>query len=132
MVKPKLWRYGDACNLYPERDTNLSTSEWNACMLLREEMEYTLPGEQEEYKAPVQNRVAIDWVALHLMATVSRLTDQRASAYHFLKNGGMAFAQKIQALTAENLAQAARQFGSKTGLQGLLQSQDVPSVSETL
>ena len=60
MVKPKLWRYADACNLYPERETALSTNEWAACMLLREEMEYTMPGEPEEFKAPLQNRIAVD------------------------------------------------------------------------
>ena len=64
-------------------------------MLLREKMEYTLPDEPEEFKAPLQNRIAVDWVALHLISTVNRLTDQRASAYHFLKNGGMAFANKV-------------------------------------
>ena len=128
MVKPKLWRYGDACNLYPERETALSTGEWAACMLLREEMEYTLPEEPEEFKAPLQNRIAVDWVALHLISTVNRLTDQRASAYHFLKNGGMAFASKVGALTSETLAQAARSVGGKQGLQSLLQSQDVPAV----
>ena len=78
MAKPKLWRYGDACNLYPERETALNTGDWCACMLLREEMEYTLPSEPEEFEAPCQNRLAPDWVALHLMATVCRLTDQRA------------------------------------------------------
>ena len=128
MFKPKLWRYGDACNLYPERETALSTGEWAACMLLREEMEYTLPDEPEEFKAPLQNRIAVDWVALHLISTVNRLTDQRASAYHFLKNGGMAFANKVRMLTSETLAQAARSFGGKQGLQSLLQSQDVPAV----
>ena len=35
MAKPKLWRYGDASNLY-ERETALSTTEWAACLLLRE------------------------------------------------------------------------------------------------
>ena len=128
MFKPKLWRYGDACNLYPERETALSTGEWAACMLLREEMEYTLPDEPEEFKAPLQNRIAVDWVVLHLISTVKRLTDQRASAYHFLKNGGMAFANKVRMLTSETLAQAARSFGGKQGLQSLLQSQDVPAV----
>ena len=35
MAKPKLWRYGDASNLY-ERERALSTTEWAACLLLRE------------------------------------------------------------------------------------------------
>ncbi|CAE7526468.1 unnamed protein product, partial [Symbiodinium sp. CCMP2456] len=44
MAKPRLWRYGDAGNLF-ERDTNLSTSEWAACLLLREELAYVVDGE---------------------------------------------------------------------------------------
>ena len=40
----------------------------------------------------------------------------------------MAFANRVKALTSEALAQAARSFGSKLGLQALLQSQDVPAV----
>ena len=36
MAKPRLWRYGDAANLF-ERDEALSTAEWSACILLRED-----------------------------------------------------------------------------------------------
>ena len=36
MSRPRLWRYGDGGNLF-ERDTSLSTTEWAACLLLREE-----------------------------------------------------------------------------------------------
>ena len=35
MAKPKLWRYGDAGNLF-DREEPLSTREWAACLLLRE------------------------------------------------------------------------------------------------
>ena len=35
MAKPKLWRYGDAGNLF-DREAPLSTREWAACLLLRE------------------------------------------------------------------------------------------------
>ena len=35
MAKPKLWRYGDAGNLF-DREEALSTREWAACLLLRE------------------------------------------------------------------------------------------------
>ena len=42
-----------------------------------------------------------------MMATVSRLTDQRGAGFHFLKNGGVAFAKKLEKLTSEDLAAAA-------------------------
>ena len=41
IAKPRLWRYGDAGNLFG-RDTNLSTTEWAACLLLREELQYAV------------------------------------------------------------------------------------------
>ena len=37
MAKPRLWRYGDAANLY-DREEPLSTAEWAACILLREDL----------------------------------------------------------------------------------------------
>ena len=148
MAKPRLWRYGDAGNLC-ERNTDLSTSERAACLLLREELAYTVHGEHDDGKEVVrpgmgsppvqnlseavqpgmgsrplqnpseaaqpgmgsqltQNRFSGDWTALHMMATVSRLIDQRAVAYNFLRNGGMAFAKKLERLSAEDLASAAR------------------------
>ena len=36
MAKPRLWRYGDASNLF-DREEPLSTAEWTACMLRRED-----------------------------------------------------------------------------------------------
>ena len=40
-ARPTLWRYGDACNLYPERETPMTVNEWMACLMLREELEYS-------------------------------------------------------------------------------------------
>ncbi|CAJ1335646.1 unnamed protein product, partial [Effrenium voratum] len=138
MAKPRLWRYGDAGNLF-ERETHLSTSEWAACLLLREELVYFLTGEQrataeqeQEATQPgmgsrlVQNRFSGDWVALRMMATVARLTDQRAASYNFLKNGGMAFAKRLEKLTAEDLASAARAAPDAGGLDHFLKEAAVP------
>ena len=36
MANPRLWRYGDAANLF-DREEALSTAEWTACMLRRED-----------------------------------------------------------------------------------------------
>ena len=96
--------------------------------LLHQEMEYSLPTDDRPYKAPVQNRFSGDCVALHMISTICRLTDQRHAAYNFLKNGGMAFAKSIQQLRKEDLAQAARVVDSPTGdaLQQLLKNDAVP------
>ena len=47
-ARPTLWRYGDACNLCPLRDTDLLTNEWMDALMQREEMEYILPTEAEQ------------------------------------------------------------------------------------
>ena len=60
------------------------------------------------------------------MATVSRLTDQRAASYNFLKNGGMAFAKKLEKLSAEDLASAARVAPEAGGTDQLFKEAAVP------
>ena len=44
-ARPSLWTFGDAGNLYPLRETFLSTLEWMECMCTREELEYPMPGQ---------------------------------------------------------------------------------------
>ena len=44
-ARPNLWTFGDAGNLYPLRETFLSTLEWMQCMCTREELEYEMPGQ---------------------------------------------------------------------------------------
>ena len=67
-------------------------------------------------------------IALHMISTVCRLTDQRNASYQFLRNGGMAFAKTLSALKAEHLASAARMVDSSSGdsMQQLLQHTSVP------
>ena len=195
MAKPRLWRYGDAGNLFG-RDTNLSTTEWAACLLLREELQYAVDRDVDDSQAPVRtgmasqsdavdfqapvrtgmasqsaavdylqddapglvapgqglqsaavdgeedgrgeaarlgvgsqlvcNRFSGDWAALHMLATVCRLTDQRAASYHFLKNGGMAFAKKLEKLSAADLASAARVAPGAGGMEEFLKEPAVP------
>ena len=77
----------------------------------------------------VNNRFSGDWIALHMMSTVCRLTDQKNASYNFLRNGGMAFAKTLTTLKAEDLARAARLVDTSSGnsIQQLLQKSDVPS-----
>jgi hypothetical protein len=66
MARPTLWRFGDAANLYPDRETSLTLLEWMGCMLVREEMEYDLPTDKESFtvrpadSGPEVNRFAGD------------------------------------------------------------------------
>ena len=46
MAMPCLFTYGDAANLYPDRETPLLTTEWIACLMLREELQYQVEGEE--------------------------------------------------------------------------------------
>ena len=114
MARPSLWRYGDGANLSPGRETFLTLNEWMCCLLLREEMEYDLPGEEPgSFRAranesePAINRFAQDWVVLHLFSSMRVLASQQESTHAFLKNGGMAWARKVRQLIPEPLAEAA-------------------------
>ena len=87
----------------------LLASEWVPCLLLREELAYTVDGEQGDSQEavrpgmgsqpaqnrleavrpgmgsqPMQNRFSGDWTALHMMATVARLTVRHAASYSIM------------------------------------------------
>ena len=49
-ARPTLWRYGDAGNLYPGRQTDLPTVEWMRALMLREELECSLPMDAQLFK----------------------------------------------------------------------------------
>ena len=91
-------------------------------------MVYSLDSDETPYTAPVKNRFTGDWVALHMMSTICRLTDQRNASYNFLKNGGMAFAKNLQELRASDLALAVRVVEPTWGdsLQQVLKNDAVP------
>lgn len=133
-ARPSLWRYGDAGNLDPRRTVPLLTHEWIACLCLREEMEYDLDTDNVPYRVredeaePEVNRFAGDWITLHLFATLFFLTERHQSAFAFLKNGGMKWAQKVQHLTAETLASSARLNAGGGGIQAIVANKNVPQV----
>ena len=114
MARPTLWRFGDAANLYPDRQTPLPLVEWMSCMLIREEMEYSLPTDSEQFKVRPSdsdleiNRFAGDWVTHHLFSSLRVLASQQESTHAFLKNGGIAWASKVRNLSPELLAESAR------------------------
>ena len=90
-----------------------------------QELQYAV--DSDEVTSVVNNRFSGDWIALHMMSTVCRLTDQRNASYQFLRNGGMAFAKTLSALKADDLASAARVVDPSSGdsVQQLLQNTSV-------
>ena len=106
-ARPTLWCYGDACNLYPERRVPLLTREWITCLLRREEMEYCLDHNDDEFcvrdpDVPWEiNRFAGGWVSLHLFATLFYLSERHQSAFACLKNGGLKWAEQVRHLAPE-------------------------------
>ena len=82
----------------------------------------------EEQGQPEVNRFAGDWISLHLFSTLYWLTERHQSAYAFLKNGGMKWAEKVRHLTPEALATSARLAAGGGGIQSLLYHQNVPQL----
>ena len=103
-------------------------------MCLQEEMEYDLDSDTQPYRVrqsdnePEVNRFASDWITLHLFATLFYLTERHQSAFAFLKNGGMKWAQKVRHLTPEALANSARLNIGSGGIQAIVANKDVPQV----
>ena len=94
--------------------------------MVAQELQYSVDG--DDFLPPVSNRFSGDWVALHMISTICRLTDQRHASYQFLKNGGMQFAKTLTTLKASDLAAAARVVDPSSGnaIQQLMQNASVP------
>lgn len=114
-------------------------SAWNtlanrARRRLLKEMEYDVDGDVEPYRVLVEdgepevNRFAADWITLHLFATLFWLTERHQSAFSFLKNGGMKWAEKVRHLTPDALASSARLAVGGGGIKTLLGNQQVPQL----
>ena len=130
-ARPTLWCYGDASNLYPDREVPLTTREWICCLCRREEMQYDVrPGEGYTVRAGDAaweiNRFTDDWTSLHLFATIDYLAERHQSAFAFLKSGGLKWAEQIRRLTPETLANAARLDHGSGGLQSIAANKAVP------
>ena len=134
MARPTLWRFGDAANLFPDREVPLTVNEWMCCMLLREEMEYDLPTDTKQFtvtrdgKGPEINRFAGDWITLHIFSSLRVLASQQESTHAFLKNGGIAWASKIRKLTPELLAEAARAGRAGDDIKTISQNRKTPQL----
>ena len=133
-ARPGLWRYGDGGNLDPRRTVPLLTQEWMVCLCLREELEYDLHTDTTPFRVcenaaePEVNRFAGDWITLHLFATLFFLTERHQSAFAFLKNGGMKWAEKVRHLTPETLANRPRLNVAGGSIQAIIANKNVSQV----
>ena len=103
-------------------------------ILVREEMEYDLPGETEKFTVrpgdtgPEINRFAGDWVTLHILSSLRVLASQQESTHAFLKNGGIKWASKVRHLKPECLADAARVGSKGDDIKAIAQSKSTPQL----
>ena len=74
------------------------------------------------------NRCAGDWITLHLFYTLVWLVKRHQSAFSFLKNGGMKWAEKVRHLTPETLASSARLTTGGGGIKAILANKHVPQL----
>jgi len=75
---------------------------------------------------PEVNRFADDWITLHLFFTLFWLVERHQSAFNFLKNGGMKWAEKVRHLTPEALATSARLAAGAGGIKGIIANKNMP------
>ena len=98
-------------------------------MCFREEMEYSVDGDLETYKVrhvedePEVNRFAGDWITRHLFGSLFWLIERHTSAFEFLKNGGMKWAEKVRGLTPEMFANSARVAVGGGGIKSIIASE---------
>ena len=84
----------------------LSVAECINVLLRREELEYTLPGEDAPYEAAKINRFRLVWQVLHLLHSFWRVTETTKSVHTYLKTpGAFGLARNVLDVTPEMIEQ---------------------------
>ncbi|CAK0880981.1 unnamed protein product [Prorocentrum cordatum] len=132
IARPTDFCYGDCAWGHENQPHPLSVVEWITFLLRREELEYTLPGEEKPYVAAKVNRFRCSWQVLHLMHSFWRVTETTKSVHAALKMpGAFGLARKLQELKPEDIQDAMLKMhekGKKVTLQGLMSDKDVPQM----
>ena len=103
-ARPTEFCYGDCVWGLEGDGPPLDVADWIQVLLRREELEYTLPGEQETYRAAPVNRFRLSWPVLHILHSFWRVTETTKSIHTFLKTpGAFGIASGIVDLTPEML-----------------------------
>ena len=137
---PKYWSvsrptdfcYGDCVWGLDNQPVPLSIIEWLCVLFRREELEYTLDDDPEEYKAEKVNRFRASWHVLHLAYSFWRVTETTKSTHTALKTPGTyGWARRLQQLTPEMIQQAIvahQTAGKRVSLQSLFSNHDCPEL----
>ncbi len=101
----------------------------------REELEYTIDGEEEKYTAAGINRFRESWYALHLVASFWRVVETTKEIWNFLKTGGaFSWAKTAADITPGMLSDMIvqqQQAGCMQSVQSILADKNVPKQIRT-
>ena len=105
-ARPTEFCYGDCVWGLESQPVPLTVVEWINVLLRREELEYTLPGEDTPYEAAKINRFRLVWQVLHLLHSFWRVTETTKSVHTYLKTpGAFGLARNVLDVTPEMIEQ---------------------------
>ena len=131
VARPTDFSYGDCVWGLEHQPVPLSIGDWCALLWRREEMEYSLPDDAEQFVARPINRFRESWYVLHTVTSFWTRAETTRSIHTFLKTpGAFGFTRGVADLTPEMLAEAmfrSEESGRKPSLQSLLSDKDIPA-----
>ena len=128
IARPTDFCYGDFVWGLETQPVPLSVVEWIQIMYRREELEYSMPDDEEPYQAAPINRFRCSWYDIHLSSSFWRVTETTKSVHTFMKTpGAYGYAQACQQVTPSMLEEVmlkSHQHGGKTSVHSLLAEKD--------
>ena len=107
VARPTDFCYGDCVWGLDNQPVPLSIIEWLCALFRREELEYSLDGEREEYHAEKVKRFRTSWHVLHLGYSFWRVSETSKRTHTALKTPGTyGWARRLRQLTPEMIQQA--------------------------
>ena len=130
IARPTDFCFGDCVWGLENQPVPLSVVDWMTVLYRREELEYSLPDDEEPYKAAPINRFRTSWYDIHLTSSFWRVTETSKSVHTFLKTpGAYGYARACAQITPsmlEEIMLKLQQSGGKTSLQSILKDKDLP------
>ena len=121
----------------PEKEETycFSVCEFIKNLMMREEMEYDVPGDAEKYRARPINRFRSSWYDVHLLHSFWRVTETTKSVLTFLKTpGAFGTARACAEVKPEMLVEVQlrmQQTGGKATVQSILKDTETPQELRT-
>ena len=88
IARPTDFCYGDCVWGLENQPVPLSVVDWMTVLYRREELEYSLPDDEEPYKAAPINRFRTSWYDIHLTNSFWRVTETSKSVHTWMKTPG--------------------------------------------